>query len=395
MKEKKILIYRWKAYNYTDVYQAFQILGYSVEIIEQELKSYDTDFAFEEKLVRILDTKEYALVFTMNYFAVIAIACEKCKVPYVFWTCDNPLISMYHKSVFAKTNFGFTFDRTNQKELQEMGMEHIYYLPLSVDCDRIDYLRRQRKMDRAAYRNEISFVGSLYERNSYDRLEPILPEYLRGYFDACMEAQINISGGNIIEKMLTVDILQELQQYFQLEKSEDSFSDLGLVFSTTVLGFKVAALQRSRGLLALAKHYPVSIYSNSNTEHLLGVQYRGSLDYHTEMPLVFAESKINLNFTIPNIKTGLPLRIWDVLGAEGFLLTNFQAEIPEHFKIGEDLVCFEDERELVELAGYYLQHEEKRKEIARHGYETVKGRHSYVKRVEEMLAIVDSHSMPV
>ena len=51
-----------------------------------------------------------------------------------------------------------------------------------------------------------------------------------------MEAQLNISGANIVEPMLTTNILEQLQEYFQLEKSEGSFSDLGLIFQTTVLG---------------------------------------------------------------------------------------------------------------------------------------------------------------
>lgn len=59
-------------------------------------------------------------------------------------------------------------------------------------------------------------------------------------------------------------------------------------------------------------------------------------------------SKINLNFTIPNIKSGIPLRVWDVLGAGGFLLTNYQAEIPYYFKEGEDLVCFDGIDDLCE-----------------------------------------------
>lgn len=44
------------------------------------------------------------------------------------------------------------------------------------------------------YRGDVAFVGSLYERNSYDKIKNRLPEYLRGYFDAVMEAQLNISG---------------------------------------------------------------------------------------------------------------------------------------------------------------------------------------------------------
>ena len=86
-------------------------------------------------------------------------------------------------------------------------------------------------------------MGSLYERNSYDRIKPTLPEYLRGYFDAVMEAQLNISGANIVEPMLTTDILEQLQQHFSLEKSEGSFSDLGLIFQTTVLDLKSQRLR--------------------------------------------------------------------------------------------------------------------------------------------------------
>ncbi len=41
-----------------------------------------------------------------------------------------------------------------------------------------------------------------------------------------IEAQLNISGANIVEPMLTTDILEKLQEYFELEKSEGSFQTL-------------------------------------------------------------------------------------------------------------------------------------------------------------------------
>ena len=75
---------------------------------------------------------------------------------------------------------------------------------------------------------------------------------------------------------LPISVLEELQQYFKLEKSKDSFSDLGLIFSTTVLGFKTAAEQRRRALLELSKKYAVTIYSNSDTRELFRVRYGGS-----------------------------------------------------------------------------------------------------------------------
>ena len=426
-----ILMYRWKAYNYRDIEQTFLLLGYTVDNIEQELGSYDVSPEFERVIEEKIRGTHYDMVFTVNYFPLISNVCERTGVKYVSWTCDNPLISMYHESVFHACNYIFTFDKTNYLEFRGMGVKHIWYLPLAVDTERMDALlgapeevrtagaahegmktagtvpeeigtaesvpaeigkagRRKAAQDSEMrkYRGDVAFVGSLYERNSYDKIKNRLPEYLRGYFDAVMEAQLNISGANIVEPMLTTNILEQLQEYFQLEKSEGSFSDLGLIFQTTVLGFKIAEIERRRALIELSKHYKVNVYSNSDVSDLLRIQYCGSVDYWSEMPKVFRMSKINLNFTIPNIKSGIPLRIWDVLGCGGFLLTNYQAEIPYYFKEGEDLVCFDGLEDLCEKVGYYLEHEEERKRIAWNGYRKVREKHSYIERIHTILDTV-------
>ena len=393
-----ILMYRWKAYNYRDIEQTFLLLGHTVDNIEQELGSYDVSPEFERVIEEKIRGTHYDMVFTVNYFPLISNVCERTGVKYVSWTCDNPLISMYHESVFHACNYIFTFDKTNYLEFRGMGVKHIWYLPLAVDTERMDALlgapekpeRRNATQDSEMrkYRGDVAFVGSLYERNSYDKIKNRLPEYLRGYFDAVMEAQLNISGANIVEPMLTTNILEQLQEYFQLEKSEGSFSDLGLIFQTTVLGFKIAEIERRRALIELSKHYKVNGYSNSDVSDLLRIQYCGSVDYWSEMPKVFRMSKINLNFTIPNIKSGIPLRIWDVLGCGGFLLTNYQAEIPYYFKEGEDLVCFDGLEDLCEKVGYYLEHEEERKRIAWNGYRKVREKHSYIERIHTILDTV-------
>lgn len=393
-----ILMYRWKAYNYRDIEQTFLLLGHTVDNIEQELGSYDVSPEFERVIEEKIRGTHYDMVFTVNYFPLISNVCERTGVKYISWTCDNPLISMYHESVFHACNYIFTFDKTNYLEFRGMGVKHIWYLPLAVDTERMDALlgapeeagrwKAAQDPEMRKYRGDVAFVGSLYERNSYDKIKNRLPEYLRGYFDAVMEAQLNISGANIVEPMLTTNILEQLQEYFQLEKSEGSFSDLGLIFQTTVLGFKIAEIERRRALIELSKHYKVNVYSNSDVSDLLRIQYCGSVDYWSEMPKVFRMSKINLNFTIPNIKSGIPLRIWDVLGCGGFLLTNYQAEIPYYFKEGEDLVCFDSLEDLCEKVGYYLEHEEERKRIAWNGYRKVREKHSYIERIHTILDTV-------
>jgi spore maturation protein CgeB len=385
---KKILIYRWKAYNYKDIIQEFTALGYEIEEIHQDLYNYDVDEEFAGRLGQMLREQVYDFMFSVNYFALISNVCQEIGLPYVCWSCDAPMISMYHKSVFNDCNRIFVFDRVNYEEFREMGVENIFYLPLAANVERLDYILARKDTDMLSefYQNDVSFVGSLYEKNSYDNLERKLPDYLRGYFDGLMEAQRDLQGVNIIDRMLTTDILEQLQEYFVLEKSsEDSFSDLGLVFSVTTLGFKIAQLQRKSILRKLSRQQKVGVYTASDVRDLPLVVYKGSVDYWSQMPRVFADSKINLNITIPNIKTGIPLRAWDIMASGGFLLSNFQAEYAMYFDLDKDLVCYYSEEDLLDKVDFYLSHSTQRQQIAQNGYEKVKKYHTYAIRMQEMI----------
>ncbi len=384
---KKILIYRWNSYNDLDIEQTFRHLGYEVDSVERKEKTYDRDLEFEQLLTEKIKAKSYEFFFTMNYFPAISNLCERMHLRYVCWTCDNPLIGMYDRSVFNDCNRIFTFDRSNYLEFRARGVRHIYHMPLAVNTDRLDVLLADRSPE---YQEDISFVGSLYtDRNAYDAMKDTFPDELRGYLDGVIQARLIVPDNQIIDEMLTPDILEKIQESYHLEKSEDSFSNLGLIFSTTVLGFKIASVARTQALIALSKKYAVSVYNKEQGNGLLRVRKKGPVDYWQKMPEVFAGSRINLNFTIPNIKTGLPLRIFDVLGAGGFLLTNFQPELPQYFENGKDLVWFTNEHELTEKAGYYLAHEKEREQIARNGQKKVRCFHTYRKRMRQMLEIME------
>lgn len=167
-------------------------------------------------------------------------------------------------------------------------------------------------------------------------------------------------------------------------------SDLGLIFQTTVLGFKIAEVERRRALIELSKRYHVNVYSNSDVSDMLRIQYCGSVDYWSELPQVFRMSKINLNFTIPNIKSGIPLRVWDVLGAGGFLMTNYQAEIPYYFKEGEDLVCFDGINDLCEKQNI-IWHMRKNVWQSQKWLSKVREHHNYIERINTMLDIIEEN----
>ena len=383
----KILMYRWKIYMQNDIISAFNNMGHQVEIFDKKLENHNVDKNFTNEISDLITEQQYDFVFTVNYFGAVSDGCQRCNVKYVAWTCDSPLISMHHQSIFNECNYIFIFDKVNFYMFQAAGVKNIFYLPLAVDTNRMDAIISNAN-DLHKYNRDISFVGSMYEKNSYDDIKSSLSDYLRGYFDAAMLAQLDIFGENILDRLLTSDILSELMNLIDFQQDKRSFSNIALVFSTTFLGFKVASMERIKCLNELAKKYMVDLYTDSNSAELIGVNNIGSVDYHKDMSKVFHQSKINLNFTIKNIRSGIPLRIWDVLGAGGFLVTNFQAEIPQYFENGKDLVYFDSIDDMSRKVEYYLIHEDERMQIARNGYKKVKKYHSYESRLKQIILAI-------
>ena len=142
-------------------------------------------------------------------------------------------------------------------------------------------------------------------------------------------------------------------------------------------------------MLALVAKFPVNLYTNTGGDTLLRVKNCGSVDYWSEMPKVFRYSKINLNFTIPNIKSGLPLRIFDVLGAGGFLLTNYQEDFLNYFVPGEDFIYYSSYEEAETYADYYLSHEKERQQIAANALGKILEAHTFEHRIQTMLSVID------
>lgn len=401
----KILIYRWNVFNQEDIKDAFEYFGHTVDMYDSCLSGKKENW-FPEinnlqsgRSQKMRDAfAEYDMIFSVNYFSEVSDVCEDLGKMYVSWTVDSPMITMYHESVFNRCNYIFVFDRFQYMQFKNMGVKNVYYLPLAVNAERI-----QRQLNEAAdniaeknaggqtshFANDAAFVGSLYHKNSYDEVEELLPEYLRGYFDAAMEAQMDIYGDNILDNLLNVDILTSLSEMIDFRKDERSFSDLKLVFTSTYLGYKLAQKERIRYLNRLAKNHQVGLYTDEWDDALENVMYKGTVSYLDDMPKVFHYSKINLNLTIRNIRTGIPLRVWDILGAGGFVLTNYQVELNSYFENGKELVYFDGIDDCLRKADYYLSHADERMSIAANGLANVRKHHSYEMRIQCILEIIE------
>lgn len=215
-----------------------------------------------------------------------------------------------------------------------------------------------------------------------------LPAYEAGYADGIVEAQLKIHGYNFIEEILSDDFVIKFMKHAQnLEFPPEELPTYRAIVAQHFLSVKVAEQERLRLLKQLSDNFDMHIYTGSDTSSMPNIHNHGYASSLCDMPLIFHESKININITARSIRSALPLRIFDVLGCGGFLITNFQSELPDYFEIGKDLVTYESEQDLLDKCAYYLSHEDKRLEIARNGYEKVKQYHTWEIRLAQLLQL--------
>ena len=357
----EILFYRYNSICEPDILQVFRNFGITVHTEELEVhKKNVTPRECAGKVSEWILQRPLAFVFSINFFPAISYTCEKLKVPYVCWSVDSPVPELFSRALKNTYNRIFLFDKAQYNFFSPVNPDCIFYLPLATNVKRWEKtILAMTDSDYDSYGADVSFVGSLYtEKCKYDNLT--LSDRTRGFVDGLIEAQLKVYGCNFISESLSDEVIREIEKADpSFYKSDDVYAGMSrYLVAHQYIGMKLAAVERERILSRLSGQFPVSLYTRSDTSHL------------------------------PDIETGLSLRIWDILGCGGFLLTNYQAEIPDFFEIGRDLETYESMDELVEKVRYYLSHEEERVEIAINGYEKMAAHHTYEIRLAQMIKVL-------
>ena len=373
----KILFWQLNNICENGIEHAFQAMNISLVIQKYNPKSWDHDKTCLETLSNYLNDNTFDCVFTVNFVPIISRVCEVYKIPYLSWIVDSPCFPLYSKTISNSVNRIFIFDYALYQKFYPKNPNGIFYQALGSDITSFDQCIPSQK-EKKAYSCDISFIGSLYtEKCPYS--DENLPPYLKGYFQGIIDSQLLIQGYNFLEDVLSLEICNEFKKYEGwLPLTEDYEEDIIGNVANSYLGPKISEQDRIRTLNSLAKNHTIHLYTLSDTSTVPNVVNKGPADSNTMMPYIFKCSKINLNITSKSIKTGLPLRIFDVLACGGFLITNFQSEIPMYFEDGIDLVTYDSLSDLEDKVNYYLNHEEERMQIAKNGYEKIKNQYTYI-----------------
>lgn len=383
----QILHWQWHSFLKTAVTDAFAALGIEADLFFYQLTDWEHDEKFREKFRAALRKKPYTAVFSINFNPMISDLCEEAGIPYVSWVYDSPIHIRDLAPLKNSVNRTFFFDRGQAEEYRAAGYP-AEYLPLAGDV-RTFQRTVAGTSDAHRYASELAFVGQLYANDYAYYLRPLSP-YQRGYLEGILGAQGKVYGGYLLPSLLTDELLAGLnEQYKKASGGTASIEKRELEF---LLAQEITSRERLLALSLLSKRCMVELYGAKKDERLPergmeqqnGVRYHDYADYYSVMPLIFSQAKINLNISLKCIRTGIPLRVFDVLACGGFLITNYQAELPEYFNLGEDLVCYGSIEELVALTDFYRKHDTERQRIAENGMRRIKADYTPEKQLQKI-----------
>ena len=350
----------------------------------------DVDINEEEQKALEEFIKKYKIDFVMsNMFSVpVAGITNRLGMKFVVWNMDSPAYSTWVPESAYDNCCLFYFDYREYELRRRSGYNNVYHLPLAADVVKGEQLVITDEEIRK-YGCDMSFVGGLYTQNIYDeKIERFSPKQQDDFIE-------------IIEKNALVWDSQK-QPYIPPELVQTVRETCPEVFgmpyvmadeyllTSYFLDRKLTNVERTFLMELLAQRYDIHLYTRESEYVPDGVRRFPAVDAGTEVLKVYYSSKINLNITLRSIVSGVPARVFDIMSVGGFVMSNWQEEIPELFVEDKEIVTYKTPEELIDKADYYLRHENERIRIGVNGYRKVKAQHTYEQRLAKIISILYS-----
>jgi spore maturation protein CgeB len=343
----------------------------------------------EKKLEECMKNGHFDFIVSNIFTPIAAKLTHDLGIKLAIYGMDSPMYAYYLPILPRYDNiYLFYFDRREYRMAQQMGYTNVYYLPLAGD---IAWAEQMVITDEeiAKYACDMSFVGSLYTRNDYDKYIDRFPESIRQRVSEMLENSAFVwDGQDRLGEQMTTQLTQMIgaacpelhERTFELPEA--------YYIKARILGRKLTQVERSLLMELLGERYDIHLFTWDDEQVPEGVSRFPAVSSVSEAPKVFYSSRINLNITLRSIETGIPARVFDIMSVGGFVLSNWQEEIPELFEEGKEIVTFKTPEELIEKADYYLAHEQERVRVGINGYQKIKQCYTYEHQMQKIIDVL-------
>ncbi len=299
-------------------------------------------------------------------------------IPAASWFVDSPAFILGRLRP-GRTVKAFSWDRDYIPMLESRGFDRVAYLPLATDENFFHPSGRA-----ARYSRNLAFVG--------DSLTGASGKYLAKVGLSDREAQgarLLAEADQLAESFLTTSALlppaaavDSLARDFDLAGDDSTLMNL-----SALVTWRASRLWRLKVLGALP-WADLTVAGDRAWGPLLGLgtgRLLKPLDYYRDLANFYRGSRVNINITSAQMKTGLNQRVFDVPAAGAFLLTDYRAQLEDVFEPGREVIAYHDPAEARDLARWYADRQPAREKVTRAARARVMGGHLYSHRLAAII----------
>ncbi|MCK5320473.1 glycosyltransferase family 1 protein [Candidatus Parcubacteria bacterium] len=165
---------------------------------------------------------------------------------------------------------------------------------------------------------------------------------------------------------------------------------------THIGGYSPIHNERNKTLEAVAKNNTIDFwgYGTDNLDENSPIKnhFHGEA-WGLDMYDILYNSKITLTKHIKKVAQNYAnnMTLYEATGCGCLLIADTKDNLSELFEVGKEIETYSNDKELSEKINYYLSHEEERKKIAKAGQKRTLEDHTYEKRTQELISIINKY----
>ena len=373
-----------------EIERAFQLSGCTL-LYQPFPPQNETDSAdYLGQLLTTVKNADPAFIFSIEFYPFISLACGALGIPYVAWLTKGFDPGYYSITIRNEWNYIFVADSLLCQELRDAGVSNCFFLPLAAPThSNATCISTKSNADCNA---DVTLIGTILERTDLPThplsSDNALKDATKGYLEGCIACQHQLYGLPSMSNNLPGYIWNDLITAFP-PILENSILSAQQFYDYHYFNPLITYADREVHLNAYkneSRYQRIHLYSAQTSYSSENITNCGRADYYKDIPQIAGQSIINLVITHRNYKAGISPIAWAIMGAKGFLLTNYQADYEILAPVSP--VIYHNPKEMLSKSAYYYHHEDERIAITEELYNEVTKNHTYYTRIQEMFAIL-------
>lgn len=296
---------------------------------------------------------------------------EDAKIPYVSWFTDTPRMIIYGRKLhITEWIVAATWERAYLPHFERLGFKNIHYMPLATDP------RLFSGGPANAFDRSLAFVGNAMISHAAEAYEKF--QAMPAVIDAVEAA---FRAGRITREKFSDGLAAMVDPLALMALDASGLRNLELL-----INYEATRRQRTRLAETLA---PLGLEVRGGADWLqVHQRVGGAVGYFDDLAPFYRGTQVNVNATSLQMRSAVNQRVFDCPAAGGFLLTDAQGDLAEHFDLDSEAVTFASMEELHEKAARYLGRPEERTPIIQRAQRRIRAHHTHAHRLQDLEAFL-------